>query len=115
MRLRRRLGKERRAMSCELCLDDDSDCPECEPPEPERYQTDISGGPLDWCERANAYGFSWRGWARHFYNQRHNRLHDISTRESPLMARIREERALVDTYIACPEAFEHRLVAFPLR
>lgn len=55
----------------------------------------------DWADVANSYGWSW--WA--FYKRlevkyshpRFNRLHEISCRESPFLARIRREQAPVET------------------
>ncbi len=57
--------------------------------EPPRYECELSGGALDWFDRANGRGFCWRDLAVWYDASGVQLLHSMSMRESPLMRRFR--------------------------
>jgi hypothetical protein len=79
----------------------------------ELYECELACPLREWAERANSPGLTMRNILLALALAAGDKLHELSTKASPLMVRIREERTAVEEYVRCPEAFEHRLVPFP--
>ena len=93
--------------TCEVCeLLDYCECPS----QWELYSTELDADLDPWFDSANSAGWSWWAFRRRlelkYSHPGLDRVHAISIRESPFLARIRAENAPV-------EVIGHRLVSYP--